>query len=50
MAFGIIRKLLYGTAKVLGDVNAVQKGKVGQRLVNRIMGKITGRFLGKFNK
>lgn len=42
-----IRSLLYTTAKVLGDVDAVKKGKVGKRVKNRIKGKIAGKLLGK---
>jgi hypothetical protein len=50
MAFGKIRKLLYGMAKLLGDLNALKKGKIGNRVVNRVTGKIAGKALGKFNK
>jgi hypothetical protein len=50
MPFGKIRKLLYGMAKLLGDLNALKKGKIGKRLVNRVTGKIAGKALGKFNK
>jgi hypothetical protein len=39
------RGFLYWLARVLGDVNAVKKGKVGRRLGRRIAGKITGRGL-----
>ena len=42
-----IRGILYGTAKLLGDINAVNKGKVGQRIERRILGKIAGRIMGK---
>lgn len=42
-----IRSLLYSTAKVLGDVDAVKKGKVGKRVKKRVLGKIAGRLLGK---
>jgi hypothetical protein len=41
-----IRKSLYGSAKLLGDVDAVKKGKA-QRIKNRIIGKITSRFISK---
>ncbi len=41
------RALLYGTAKVLGDANAVVKGKVGKRIKNRLLGKIAGKILKK---
>ena len=42
-----LRSVLYTTAKVLGDVDAVKKGKVGKRVKNRIKGKIAGKLLGK---
>lgn len=42
-----VRSKLYKTAKTLGDVNAVAKGKVGKRVVRRTAGKVAGRLLGK---
>ena len=39
------RGFLYGWAKLLGDVNAVQKGRVGRRLGRRVVGQLTGRVL-----
>jgi hypothetical protein len=27
------------SAKILGDVNAVKKGKIGKRVANRLIGK-----------
>jgi hypothetical protein len=43
----MIRSLLYLIARLMGDVNAVQKGKVGRRIGRRAAGKLTGRGLGK---
>jgi hypothetical protein len=43
----MIRNLLYILARLLGDVNAVKKNKVGRRLGRRAAGKATGRGLGK---
>ena len=40
------RSILYTIAKLLGDLNAIQKGRVGRRLGRRVAGKATGRFLG----
>jgi len=37
------RGLLYWLAKILGDINAVQKGKVGKRIIRRGAGKVTVR-------
>jgi hypothetical protein len=42
-----VRGFLYWLARFLGDVNAVQRGKIPQRLVRRIAGKFTGRLLGR---
>jgi len=44
------RGLLYFLARILGDVNAVKKGKIGKRIARRAAGKITGRGLGKLFK
>ncbi len=41
------RRVLYTSAKVLGDVNAVKEGKVLTRVKNRIKGKVTGKIIGK---
>ena len=41
------RSLLYQIARLLGDVNAVQKGKVGKRIARRAAGRLTGRGLGR---
>lgn len=45
-----MRSLLYFIAKLMGDVNAVQKGKIGQRIGRRAAGKVTGRLFGKIFK
>ena len=41
------RGFLYRLARLLGDVNAIQKGKVPRRIMRRMAGKVTGRFLGR---
>ncbi|MDA7027514.1 hypothetical protein PJ311_13050 [Bacillus sp. CLL-7-23] len=41
---------MYKSAKILGDVNAVKKGKVGTRIARRAAGKTTGKLLGKLFK
>lgn len=41
---------MYFLAKILGDVNAVKKGKVGKRVAKRVAGKATGKVLGKLFK
>jgi len=44
------RSLLYQIARLLGDLGAVQKGKVGRRVGRRIAGKGTGRLFKKLFK
>ena len=41
------RDLLYDLARVLGDVNAVQKGTVGKRIARRVVSRAAGRALWK---
>jgi len=45
-----LRSSLYKIARLMGDVNAVQKGKVGKRIARRATGKATGRALRKILK
>jgi hypothetical protein len=45
-----LRSSLYKVARIIGDVNAVQKGKAGKRVARRVAGKATGRSLGKLFK
>ena len=40
-----MRKLLYKLARLLGDVNAVKRGKVGKRAGRRAAGKVSGKLL-----
>lgn len=47
MTINKVRNLLYLIARLLGDVNAIQKGKVGQRLARRTAGRFTGITLNK---
>ena len=47
MSIGKTRGFLYTLARLLGDVNAVKKGKVGKRVARRAAGKATGRTLRK---
>lgn len=50
MSINKFRKFLYGFAKLLGDINAVQRGNVGKRIARRAAGKATGKILGKLFK
>lgn len=47
MSISSLRGLLYRLARLLGDVNAVEKGKVPQRVERRMVGRAFGRILGK---
>lgn len=40
-----MRSLLYAVARLLGDVQAVRKGRVGRRIGRRAAGRVTGRAL-----
>jgi hypothetical protein len=44
------RSFLYSFAKALGDINAVQKNRVPQRIGRRIVGRMTGKLLSKLFK
>ena len=44
---GRFRSRLYTNAKLLGDVNAVLRGRYSQRLAQRLAGRITRRQLNK---
>jgi hypothetical protein len=47
MSINTYRAFLYGLARLLGDVNAVQKGRLGRRTARRAAGRLTGRGLGR---
>jgi hypothetical protein len=47
MSLSRVRGLLYRLARLLGDVNAVEKHRVGQRVERRVAGRFMGRLLGK---
>ncbi len=38
-----LRGTLYKAARFLGDVQAVEKGKVPRRIVRRVAGRVAGR-------
>jgi len=42
-----VRSFLYFLARLLGDVNAVRRGRVGRRIGRRIVGRSAGRWLGR---
>ncbi len=39
------RRFLYWLARLLGDLQAAGKGKFGQRIARRSVGRLTGRIL-----
>jgi hypothetical protein len=41
------RSFLYLLARLLGDINAVKRGRVGQRIGRRIVGRAAGRGIGR---
>ena len=47
MSFNKSRSFLYTLAKILGDLNAIKRGKIGKRIARRVVGKATGRGIGK---
>lgn len=47
MSVNKTRGFLYLLARLLGDAQAVRKGRVGKRVARRVAGKATGRGLGK---
>jgi hypothetical protein len=42
-----VRNLVYRAARLLGDVNAIEKGRVVPRIERRVVGRFMGRILGK---
>jgi hypothetical protein len=50
MKISKLRSILYGTAKILGDVQAVKQKKIGKRVARRVAGKVTGRLFRKIFK
>lgn len=47
MSISKVRGLLYRLSQLLGDVNAVEEGRVGKRLGRHVVGRWTARILGK---
>lgn len=47
MSINKTRGVLYRIARLLGDVNAARRGRVGRRIGRRLAGRATGRGLGR---
>jgi hypothetical protein len=45
--FSKTRGKLYSAAKLMGDVDAIEEGQVGRRIARRLIGKFTGRVIGR---
>jgi len=50
MSINKVRTILYTAAKLLGDVNAVSKGKIKQHIARRIVGKFTAKTVSSIFK
>ena len=50
MSISKTRGFLYWLARLLGDVSAVKKGRVGKRIVRRAAGKGAGRIMRRMFK
>ncbi len=46
MSISKSRSALYLLARLLGDVQAVRRGRVGERVARRVAGRAAGRLLG----
>ena len=46
LTIGKTRSALYETARILGDVNAVKRGTIGQRIAGRVLGALSARLIG----
>lgn len=42
-----LRQFLYALASLLGDINAVKKGTIGKRLINKAIGRAIGKLFRK---
>ena len=47
MTISGLRSILYTTARLLGDLNAILRGRILQRIGRRLGGRLSGRLLGK---
>lgn len=45
-----IKSMIYKALRISNDINAIKKGKVGQRIGRRLVGKATGRMMNKWFK
>jgi hypothetical protein len=45
-----IRRLLYALASILGDINAIKRGKAGKRLLRKVAYRKSGSIVNKLFK
>lgn len=45
-----IKSLIYKALRISNDINAVKKGKIGQRVGRRVAGRTTGKLMRKMFK
>lgn len=45
-----IKNMTYKALRISNDINAIRRGKIGQRIGRRATGKITGRLMNKLLK
>ena len=45
-----MRSFLYRLARLLGDLNAIERGKIGTRVVRKVAGRLTGGLLNRLIK
>jgi len=45
-----MRSLLYFLARLLGDISAIRKGRIGRRIARRLVGKAVGRGMWRLFK
>ncbi|SDH72931.1 hypothetical protein SAMN05192534_11052 [Alteribacillus persepolensis] len=45
-----LRRILYKTARILGDINAAKRGTMGKRIARRAAGRQTGKLLRRLFK
>lgn len=44
------KSLIYKLLRISNDINAIKRGKIGQRIGRRVVGKATGRLMNKLFK
>ncbi|MEI3596735.1 MULTISPECIES: hypothetical protein [unclassified Oceanobacillus] len=45
-----MKRLIYKLLRISNDMNAIRRGKIGKRLGRRLLGKITGKGIGRLFK